>query len=392
MPHPLMPPEAAIAINDMLEHCARIQPGQNVLIVAAPDGLHGGRNIVDETAIAWVQAAVQQRGAHPTVMWVDMPVRPNVIWPDIPTKDTIWRVPPVLKHAVKGADLVISHVLDLSSEEETKEWNDILSENKVPMVRNMATTAPLLCSAWARTPHELISEIRYRMAEMMKPGDRWQMTHPNGTHLEGSAGEPIRGGDSYAYWRHDGRYRPFPEGIYPAVNPLDTQGVFVCDRMMPVWARHIGIPPRFSAPLRITVENNHMTKFEGGPEAAVIERFLRELAKTVGDDYAFEIRGPHGGVHPCASVTPAQCPDEDYREFIASFHTGAVHMHLGRGGKNFAYNLHTAAEARGATLVVGNHTLHDNGRLGVLDHPAVRAVAAKYPGRPGLDGERWLYG
>ena len=48
--------------------------------------------------------------------------------------------------------------------------------------------------------------------------------------------------------------------------------------------------------------------------------------------------------------------------------------------------------ARGATLVVGNQTLHDNGRLGVLDHPSVRAVAAKYPGRPGLDGERWLYG
>jgi len=32
------------------------------------------------------------------------------------------------------------------------------------MVRNFATTAPLLCSAWARTPHELVSEIRYQAA------------------------------------------------------------------------------------------------------------------------------------------------------------------------------------------------------------------------------------
>ena len=45
---------------------------------------------------------------------------------------------------------------------------------------------------------------------------------------------------------------------------------------------------------------------------------------------------------------------EDYREFIASFHASAVHMHLGQGGraKGFPYNLHTAAEVRGATLTI----------------------------------------
>lgn len=385
-----IPAEAAIAVSDMLDNCARVKSGQNVLILAAVDGLCGGRNIVDERAVAWVHAGVQQRGAHAAVMWVDMPIRPNVLWPGIPTTETVWRVPPIVRHAVKGADLVISHILDLSSEEETKEWNEILAENKVPFVRNMATTAPLLCSAWARTPHELISEIRYRTAEMISSGDRWRLTHPNGTHLEGIAGDPIRPGGGYAYWRHSGRYLPFPEGIYPAVNPLETNGVFVCDRMMPVWARHIGIPPKFSEPVRITVEATQMTKFEGGPEAAIIEAFLCELAKVVGKDKAFEIRGPHGGIHPCAEVSEVQCPDADYREFIASFHAGAVHMHLGRADKGFPFNLHTAAEARGATLTVGNHVLHNNGKLAAFEHPSVQAVAARYPDRPGLDGKRWL--
>lgn len=391
---PLMPPEAAMSVNDLLDHCAQIKPGQNVLILAANDGLFGGRNLVDETCIAWIQAGVQARGAHPSVLWTDMPVRRNVIWPDIPTRDTVWRIPPIVKSAMKGADILISHVLDLSSEEELKELSETLSEFKLPMVRNMATTAPLLMSAWARTPYELISEIRFRVAEQIREGERWVLTHPNGTHLEGTVGAPQRKGDGYAYWRVNGYHRPFPEGIYPAVNPVGTRGTFIFDRMMPVWARHIGVPTKFSQPVRVTVENNRVMRFEGGPEAETLTAFHKELAKIVGDEAAHAIRAPHGGVHPAAIVSAAQCPDEDYREFIASFHPSSIHMHFGKAGqsKEFPYNLHTSAELRGATLTVGNQTLHDNGKLSVMDHPSVKEVAARYPDRPGFDGERWLWG
>ena len=389
-----MPPEAALAISNMLDGCALLKPGQNVLILAANDGLYGGRNLVDEQAIGWIQAGVQARGAHPAVLWVDMPVRPNVIWPDIPTTETVWKIPPIVKAALKGADLLINHVLDLSSEEELKEWPLLLKEYKVPMVRNMASTAGLLCSAWARVPHALINELRYRTGEMVKSGERWQLTHPNGTHLEGTVGGPPRGAKEYVYWRDTGYYWPFPEGIYPAVNPVGARGVFIFDQMMPVWARHIGIPVKFEKPVHITVENNQMVKFEGGAEAETIKAFLTELAKTIGKEEAFEMRGPHGGIHPAAIVSAAQCPDEDYREFIASFHTGSVHMHLGQGGKSkdFPYSLHTAAEVRGATLTIGNSILHDKGKLGVLDDPRVKAVADRFTGQPGLDGDRWLYG
>jgi hypothetical protein len=66
----------------------------------------------------------------------------------------------------------------------------------------------------------------------------------------------------HAYWRRDGYYRPFPDGIYPAVNPVGTNGIYVFDGMMPVWAKEIGVPVRFSAPVRISVEDNQMTKIE----------------------------------------------------------------------------------------------------------------------------------
>jgi hypothetical protein len=389
-----MPPQAAISINDMLDNCACIERDQHVLILAANDGLHGGTNIVDETAIAWIQAAVQSRGAHPTVMWVDMPVRRTVIWPDIDTTETVWKIPPIVLGAMKSADLLISHVFDLSSEEHLKELPKLLKDLKLPMVRNMASTAPLLCSAWARTPHELIAEIRYRTAELVQPGERWAVTHPNGTHLEGTVGDAPRASGQYAYWRKDGYYRPFPDGIYPAVEPVGAAGVFIFDRMMPIWARKIGLPPKFSAPVRMSISDSHITKLEGGSEAEVLSAFLVELAKVIGEDDAYTVRAPHGGIHPSALISPDECPSEDYREFIASFHPSSLHMHMGRGGpsKAFPYNLHTACELRGATLTIGNQIVHDGDRLGVLDHPKVKEVAARYPDRPGLDGERWHMG
>src|SRR6266545_4684375 len=131
----MIPRQASIAINDLLDNCARIEPGQHVLIVAALDGLHGGENIVDEQAIAWVQAGVQQRGAYANILWLDMPTRPARIV-DASGKIEGWRLPPILKAALSSADVFINHCVDLSFEEELKEVPELLAEYKVPMVRN----------------------------------------------------------------------------------------------------------------------------------------------------------------------------------------------------------------------------------------------------------------
>src|SRR5206468_7744732 len=56
MAEALIPERAAIAVADMLDNCARIQRDQHVLILSAIDGLHGGRNLVDEQAVNWIQA------------------------------------------------------------------------------------------------------------------------------------------------------------------------------------------------------------------------------------------------------------------------------------------------------------------------------------------------
>ena len=344
--------------------------------------------MVDETAIGWLQEGVQARGAYATVMWIDLPVRRNVIWPDIPTTKSVWQIPRPVKSVMRGADLLISNVLDFSTEEELKEWPDLLAETKVPFVRNMATTAGLLSSAWARTPHKFVSELRLRTAELICPKARWELTNPNGTHLEGIVGPPPGG----TYTEARGRRTPFPEGIYPAINPINMHGELVFDRMLPTWARDIGVPQLFERPVTVTITENYISKFDGGAEAKILQSFYAELAKVLGEDHAYEMRAPHGGVHPAARIRPSLCPNEEYREFLHSFHPSSIHLHLGnhRYNDDFPYCLHAAPELRGSTLKVDGKVLHDGDQLGAMGHPSVVTMAAQYQDRPALDAERWI--
>jgi len=62
----LIPQRAALAISELLDNCARIRAGQHILLLAAVDGLHGGRNLVDEQAIAWITMLLNPNAGKPT--------------------------------------------------------------------------------------------------------------------------------------------------------------------------------------------------------------------------------------------------------------------------------------------------------------------------------------
>ena len=49
---PLISKQAAIAVGDMVDNCAKVKPGMNVLLVAGNDGMYGGVNIVDSETIS----------------------------------------------------------------------------------------------------------------------------------------------------------------------------------------------------------------------------------------------------------------------------------------------------------------------------------------------------
>jgi len=373
-----IPKEAAVAINDMLDHCVKIQTGQEVLIVAHIDGLYGGDNLVDEEAISWIQTAIELRGANASVLWIDEVSRPHA-----------WRFPPVLKAAVEGSDVLINNLFDLSFEE-IVEFKQFLWSHEKLMVRNFATTAPLLCSAWAQTPQELVNEIRYQAALPIKEGLNWQLTDDNGTHLEGrilpafNASHPWF--TAYSVRREEiGFYRPWPEWVHPPIRVADTCGVFVFDCMLSWWSRYIGISPYFSKPIRLFIENGRITAVEGGNEGEALKRFLFSMQERLGDG-VYNFNALHFGVHPQAAVAPHQCPHILYRRLIEHSHSSNIHVHIGapEAGPSYPYWMHITGDIRTATFRVGDALIHDRGRLTALDHPAVLAIAAKYPGRPGL--------
>ncbi len=371
-----IPRGAAVAINDLLDHCARIEAGQEVLLLAYLDGLYGGDNLVDEVAISWIQAAIQQRGANVSVLWVDEPARPHA-----------WRFPPVVKAALAGCDVLINHSFDLVTEEIT-EFRNSFSELDFIMVRNFATTAPLLCTPWAQTPYELLSEIRYQASIPFREGVAWQLTDDNGTHLDGIVGsskDPLF--PTYTTRRFEvGGYRPWPEWVIPPIHIMDTSGIVVFDRMLSWWSRYIGISPYFKDPIRLTIEKCRITKIEGGPEADALRRFLADMVQRLGER-VYDFTGIHCGVHPQATVGAHQCPSPIYRRVIEHCHASNIHFHIGapRHTSAYPYWMHCTGDIRTATWRVGDTLLHDRGHLTALDHPAVLAVAAKYPGRPGLN-------
>jgi len=373
-----IPSGAAVAINDLLDNCARIQAGQEVLLLAHIDGLHGGDNMVDELAISWIQTAVELKGANATVLWINEPAIPHA-----------WRLPPVAKAAIKACDVLINHSFDIVIEENIEFRELCYSKKNFVMVRNFATTAPLLCTDWAQTPYELVSEIRYQALKYYQEGLTWQLNDDNGTSLEGKIASPTSDNSPsgpYLMRREEaGSYRPWPEWVHTPIRIAETSGIFVFDCMLSWWSRYIGISPYFMEAIRLTIKNSRITGIEGGNEADALRRFLEFMRERLGDR-VYDFDHMHSGVHPRASVAPHQCPNLLYRRVIEHSHSSNIHFHIGAPPPNpeYPYWMHITGDIRTAEFRVGNVLVSDRGHLTSLDSPEVLAMAAKYPGRPGL--------
>jgi hypothetical protein len=238
----------------------------------------------------------------------------------------------------------------------------------------------------------LVSEIRYQAAMPFEEGRKWVMTDPNGTHLEGTVLPAVSPNhpwfSSYAVRREEsGYYRPWPEWVHPPVNSADVNGEYVFEWMLSWWARYIGISPYFEKPIRLTIENNHIRKIEGGTEAEALKRFLDMMKERLGDSM-YDCNAFHFGVHPLANVAPHQCPHPLHRRVIEHSHSCNLHIHIGvpeSTWNSYPYMVHITGDIRKPTLKVGDTYVYDQGHLTAMDHPAVKAVADKYPGRPGVE-------
>jgi hypothetical protein len=377
----MMPAAAATSINDLLENAARVRPGEDVLLIAHTDGLYGGDNLVDREAIDWIQAAVRMRGANASVLWINESARPHA-----------WRFPPVVKAAMRAADVSILHSFDITFEE-IVELKQFVFNDKIRLIRNLATTAPLLCSAWARTPHELVTAIRYQATLPIKEGADWQLTDPNGTHLEGKIRPAFNENhpwfSRYSMYREEGGgYIPWPEWVVTPIRVAGVNGCYVFDRMLSWWSRYIGVSPYFMKAIRLSIIDGKIKKIEGGEDAIALEKFLAAMGERLGES-VYDFNCFHFGVHPQAIISPQECPNILYRRLIEHAHSTNLHAHIGSPSptEEYPYWMHITGDIDHPTFKVGDHLVYDSGHLTVLDSPEIKTITAKYPGRPGLAPE-----
>lgn len=371
----------AAAIEDLLDY-ARVEKGHEVLLMAHIDGLYGSDNLVDEQAMDWIQSAIRRRGANAALMWVDAPDKPHA-----------WKLPKMVAAAMKGCDIFINHSFTLVTED-IRPLRDYFTDLNIRYVRNFATTAPLLNTPWAQTPLKLVAEIRYQASKMITVDAGWELTEPNGTRLVGIIDKPQhRWFPTYACYREEGGgYLPWPEWVFPPVYLKETNGVLVFEQMLSWWSRYIGIAPYFKTPVVITIENNRIKAIEGGAEADALRNFLKFMEPKIGPAL-YDFHCLHGGTHPQAIVGPQQCPNANYRRMIEHSHCRNLHAHIGSEctSEDYPYWLHVTGDIRNPTWKVGDAYIYKNGRLTALETPEVLAVAAQYPGRPGLEPVPWQY-
>ncbi len=374
-----IPERAMIALCDMVDNCARIKPGMEVVIIAQRNGLCGGVDLVDEDAIAWTTSVVESRGANCTVIWFD---EPNVT--------NRWRYPPVLKGAIANSDVVLNFSSTLTNEE-IQEFRMHVREVKSWNIRIFALTSKLLQTDWALTPYELVSTIRKVSSKpFMVDNTPFVLTDPNGTYLEGytliPTPRPGIPGVAYGKPRHEtGRYAPWPEWLHTQIRCRDINGVCTFNKMLGWWAIHIGIRPEWTDPVSVEIKDGVIKSITGGEEAEKIKSFMESMEDKVGEKiWLFDTF--HFGVHPNAFVTEEECPHELHRRLIDHSNSHNIHFHLGSAPANDTYPfwVHITGDVQHATFKVGDTLVHDNGYLCALDDPEVMEVEAKYPDRPGV--------
>jgi 2,5-dihydroxypyridine 5,6-dioxygenase len=351
-----------------------VKPGQKILILNLVDHLYWP---TDELAVEILASVAQSAGAEVDVLWTLG--GPNGM------DSGYWdEVPRITLGAIQAADIVISNTKRIMRPQ--KAIRDAMFQRGVVWVRNMCTTAGQLSSEWARVPVMLTDEIYGRVGTILDSAKTWRVTHPNGTDISGKVGAVSKIGvglKSHSTRQlKDQNYRVFPQGAHAPVTSEAANGVIILEWMLPAQAKFLRVPQvRFSTPLKVTVADNRMVEFEGGPEAEQFKRFYESLVPHLGDD-AWNLSGWHAGINPKARLneSPAVFP-EAWAEGPHN-HPWGLHFHMGGSMTreyDYPYMWHVSSFiGERATVYIDDTKLYDGGQLSVLSDPEIRSLAAEY--------------
>lgn len=357
----MIPREILQGAQNCVIGCGQIHEGQQVLLLNGPS--------TDAICSDAMQMVAELQGADVAVMSLQ---RLASGWYDA--------APRIGTAAFEAADLVINNGTTLTRGH--KPIHKAMFEKGVVMIRSYGGDANILSSAWARFPFEVYNEMELRLMKVLKEGKQYRVTDEHGTDLVGTLDGPAEHRrDTVLVSRSP--YRHFPPGVHSPIRSLSSNGVIYMRNTYSDAARLFGMPETvFPEPVRLTVEDNFVTRIEGGAQAEAMKRYFDFLVHsgTVGQD-AYGVTSWHTGMHHMSFSPYPRELDPTHWNGYCHHHPGYFHFHIGLDPSEdtgVEYMTHAQATVFNPTIWIDGEKIWENGRLTVFDDPDFIALTRQY--------------
>lgn len=351
----------SIRVTELLEgarNCVRglanVQKGDNVLILV------DNTSFADPLVAEAMAIACNEVGAD-VVTAVTREFEPRTEEP-----------PEIIKRAFFGSNALF-HITQHEATIHARAARVGILEYGMKAIPIIANTADLMASEWARFPTDVYWAVMRKIHAMIQKGKTIRVTSPGGTDISARI-NPSHGmgfsrdidGIPGPMGKGDGTFCMFPLGVYGLHPQPPAEGIIVYDSLL-------GFKGVLKEPVKLTIENQWVSKIEGGEEAVWLQKLIDKKKRegVVDADYFAEIMW---GVNPKASLQDG-LQDIDVREGQLTRRAGTLHFGLGKGGRGFHWD---GVLVKPFSVFIDGEPMIDQGRLTALDDPEVRAIAREF--------------
>lgn len=339
-------PTRATALDNLLRGCARIEPGQRVLVLNETDS-----DLLEPQIVDRIAERARELGADVHVLWSEHVERPEQI------SDAILR-------AIAAADVTIFH----------HGIGGKLRFAGIPGngigVTNMASNAAILDSAWARVPYGLWESAMAIIARDLAAARSWRITDPNGTDIAGTVPDAERLAPPNAQVF---TLRSFPIGTHSPISAANAQGTLAL-RWLVSSANHFDGSLKLADWIHAQVREGRITDLHGpAGEVERAKRFFEDVGRqTQQEPYA--LSSWHAGINPQAFTPWTDESGLNRWQSIGHNNPRTLHFH--------AVGTQTPGELSlpliDHTIAIDGDILWDRGRFALLDRPRLREAIAPF--------------
>lgn len=336
----------SVALDNLLRSCARIEPGQRVLVLNET-----GSDVVEPDIVDRIAERARELGAKVRTLWSEHVERPQQI-----RSDTL--------AAIAAADVTIFH----------HGIGGKLRFAGIPGqgigVTNLASNAAILDSAWARVPYRLWEGAMQVIARELAAARSWRITDPHGTDIAGTVPAAERRAPPNAQVF---TLRSFPIGTHSPISAANARGTLAL-RWLVSSANHFDGALKLADWVRAEIRDGRITDLHGPPgEVDRARRFFEEAGrKTQQEPYA--LSSWHAGINPQA-FTPWS-DESGLNRWQAIGHNNPRTLHFHAVGTATPGEL--SLPLIDHTVAIDDEILWDRGRFALLERQGVRDAIAPF--------------